>query len=162
MPEENMTTDDARTLVTAVLTALGYNQPNFVNLMLGTMAQESAMGQFETQVGGGPARGIFQMENATFQDLNTNFLSYHQTLNTAVQAYAPAGAVGTADDLVNNHEYACAYAACSYIRHHVPHTDVNQNDVTTMYALYKTFYNGPGAATAGQFTSNWQQYGISN
>lgn len=157
-----MNTNDARTLITTVLTALGYSQPNFVNLLLGTMAQESAMGQYETQSGGGPARGIFQMENATFQDLNANFLAYHQALNTTIQQYAPANAVGTADDLVNNHEYACAYAACSYIRHHVPHPNIDPTDVTTLYTLYKTFYNGPGAATQTEFTNNWNRFGISN
>ncbi len=155
-----MNTNDAATLISGVLTSLGYNAQNFINLLLGTMAQESAMGQFETQVGGGPARGIFQMENATFQDLNANFLRYHQALNNLVQAYAPQGAVGTADDLVNNHEYATAYAACSYIRHSVPHPDTNATDVMTMYALYKTYYNGPGAATQSEFVNNWNRFGI--
>ncbi len=157
----NMITSDARILITNVLTTLGYNQPNFVNLLLGTMAQESDMGRYETQEGGGPARGIFQMENATFQDINTNMLSYHQALNTAVQSYAPSGAVGTADDLVNNHEYACAYASCSYIRHHVPAVTVDPTDVATMYTLYKKYYNGPGAATQKEFTNNWSTFGIS-
>ncbi len=156
-----MNTSDARTLITNVLTTLGYNTPPFVNLLLGTMAQESDMGKYETQGGGGPARGIFQMEDATFQDINANFLAYHSTLNTAIQGYAPSGAVGTADDLVNNHEYACAYASCSYIRHHVPLPSVDPTDVVTMYTYYKTYYNGPGAATQAEFTSNWSAFGIS-
>lgn len=157
-----MITNDARILITNVLTTLGYNQPSLVNLLLGTMAQESAMGQYETQVGGGPARGIFQMENATFKDINANMLSYHTALNTSVQSYAPSSPVGTADDLVNNHEYACAYAACSFIRHHVPAVTVDPEDINTMYKLYKQFYNGPGAATETEFTNNWNTYGITN
>ena len=157
-----MNTNEAKQLITSILTTLGYNTPAFLNLLLGTMAQESAMGLYETQVGGGPAKGIFQMENATFQDLNTNFLSYHQALKASVQSYAPNTPVGTADDLINNHEYACAYAACSFIRHHVPHSDVNQNDVITMFTLYKTFFNGPGAATQTEFANNWKRFGISS
>lgn len=156
-----MTTDDARTLITAVLTTLGYNQTNFVNLLLGTMAQESALGKYETQLGGGPAKGIMMCENATFQDINKNFLSYHKALNTLVQSYAPANAVGTADDLVNNHEYACAYAACSFIRHHVPQVNDDPTDIPTMYGYYKKFFNGPGSATQAEFTKNWQYYAIS-
>lgn len=156
-----MTTNEARQLITGVLTTLGYNTPPFVNLLLGTMAQESDMGKHETQFGGGPARGVFMCENATFQDVNANFLAYHSALNTSVQSYAPEGATGTADDLVNNHGYACAYAACSYIRHHVPLPSVDPSDVPTMYALYKRYYNGPGAATETEFTNNWQAFAIS-
>lgn len=156
-----MTTDDARTLIITVLTTLGYNQPNFVNLLLGTMAQESAMGKYETQSGGGPARGIYECENATFQDIFKNFLSYHTALKALVQSYAPANALETADDLVNNHEYATAIAACSYIRHSVPHVNDDPTDVPTMYGYYKKFFNGPGSATQAEFTKNWQYYAIS-
>lgn len=156
-----MTTADARILITKVLTTLGYNTPQFVNLLLGTMAQESDMGKYETQGGGGPARGVYQCENATFQDINTNFLSYHTALNTTIQTYAPPNPIGTADDLVNNHEYACAYASCSFIRHHVPAVTVDPTDISTMYFLYKKYYNGPGAATQSQFTNNWKAHGIS-
>lgn len=37
-----------------------------VELLLGTCAVESDFGEFRRQVGGGPARGIFQMEPETF------------------------------------------------------------------------------------------------
>lgn len=37
-----------------------------VELLLGTCAAESDFGEFRRQVGGGPARGIFQMEPETF------------------------------------------------------------------------------------------------
>ena len=156
-----MTTDEARTLITGVLTTLGYNQPNLVNLLLGTMAQESAMGRYETQLGGGPARGIFECENATFQDVFNNFLSYHSALKALVQSYAPTTPVGTADDLIGDHEYATAMAACSYIRHSVPHPNVDPEDINTMYLLYKTYYNSSGgAATQTEFTNNWNNYAI--
>lgn len=158
-----MTTDEANLLITTVLTTLGYNTPAFVNLLLGTCAQESALGKYEVQEGSGIAKGIMMCENATFQDINKNFLSYHKALNTLVQSYAPTNAIGTANDLVNNHEYAVAYSACSFIRHHVPSVTVDPNDIPTMFSLYKMYYNSAsGAATQAEFTKNWHFFGISN
>lgn len=43
------------------------------NLLMGTAAVESSMGRFLRQTPTGPARGIYQMEEATFKDL-TNYL----------------------------------------------------------------------------------------
>lgn len=159
-----MNTVDARTLIQNVLTTLGYNVPNLANLLIGTMAQESAMGVYETQTGGGPARGIMQMENATYQDIWNNFLAYHQSLRQIIGSFEiPDGSTtNNADLLVNNHEFAVAMAACSYIRHHVPHPDTDPNDVHSLYVLYKAFYNGPGAATETEWTNNWNKYGIGN
>lgn len=153
-----MNKDEASTLITNVLTKLGYCTPVFVALLLATMAQESHLGVYETQVNG-PARGIFQMENATFQDLHTNFLSYHLTLKAAVDSYKPALTTQfTADWLIHNHEYATALAACSYIRHHAPAVSVEPTP-EGLWPIYKQFYNSwQGAAKESEFKANWAAY----
>jgi hypothetical protein len=48
-------------------------------LLLGTCAQESAFIYF-TQLGGGPARGLFQCEPSTETDIWANFLAYQPAL----------------------------------------------------------------------------------
>lgn len=49
------------------------NSPAAVELVLGTIAQESQFGTYLRQLGGGPARGICQVERATFDDLVNRF-----------------------------------------------------------------------------------------
>ena len=44
-----------------------------VELLLGTAAQESGFGTYLRQLGGGPARGAYQMEPFTFLDLQTRY-----------------------------------------------------------------------------------------
>lgn len=158
--ENKMDLNQATGLITEVLTKLGYNTPQLVNLLLGTMAQESQMGKYQTQFGGGPGRGIFQCENATFQDVLTNFLSYHKSLESLVESYAITLPFVSADDLLDNPKLAVAFAACSYIRHSVPHVNDNAADPGTAYHYYKTYYNGPGAATYLEFLKNWTAFGI--
>ncbi len=155
-----MQTLQAKQLIEQVLTHLGYNFPPFVALLLGTMAQESNMGEYETQIGGGPARGIFQMENATFQDINDNFLAYHNELKTRVNSYKPNYTTTfNADWLIHNPKYSTAYAACSYIRHSVPHPNTPCT-CDAAWPNYKTYYNGPGAAQEYQFQSKWIEFDI--
>ena len=45
------------------------------NLLMGTAAQESALGEYIRQLGNGPALGIFQMEPETFDDIVRNYLA---------------------------------------------------------------------------------------
>lgn len=155
-----MNLQEARGLVVTVLTTLGYNTDVFVNLLLATMAQESHLGLYETQVGGGPGRGIFQMENATFQDIYTNFLSYHKDLAYKVNSYQPLLETQfSADWLIHYHKYATAVAACSYIRHHVPSITVDAHNPEQLWPIYKQYYNTySGAASKDHFLANWNKY----
>jgi len=58
-----------KTLIERVLSELDPDlaSPVAVKLLLGTAAQESRFGTFLHQLGGGPAKGAFQMEPATFE-----------------------------------------------------------------------------------------------
>lgn len=47
--------------------------PIAVDLLMGTAAQESRLGSYLRQLGGGPAIGVFQMEPATFRWLQTKY-----------------------------------------------------------------------------------------
>jgi len=54
------------------------------NLLMGTCAQESRMGQFLVQLDKGPAKGIFQMESSTEDDIWLSYISYREDLGDIV------------------------------------------------------------------------------
>ena len=65
--------------LTLLSSGLPSNQ-NIVDLLLETCAVESDFGKYDRQIGGGPARGIFQMEPSTAVDIVNNYVSYRRKL----------------------------------------------------------------------------------
>lgn len=57
---------------------LGHARREEIELMVGTCAYESNMGKFRIQIGGGPAKGIMQIEPATAADMWGRFLQVHR------------------------------------------------------------------------------------
>lgn len=55
------------------ISKVNFNTPEAVNLLLGTIAQESKFGTYLKQLGNGPALSIFQIEEFTFNDLINRF-----------------------------------------------------------------------------------------
>lgn len=120
---------------------------------MATCAQESLLGAYHTQGGGGPARGIFQMEGGDFNDIWNNFLAYHSTLAAQLKALNN-GSQGTVDDLVTNDHYAVAMARVHYER--CPRALPSNTDLNALWMYYKVNYNSiHGAATQGQFYRNY-------
>jgi hypothetical protein len=155
-----VTTQEAKALVQSVLEALECATPAFVNLLVATMAQESLLGQWEKQEHG-PALGVFMTEPATWQDIYDNFLKFNPGLETDIQLLTD-DMPPTAQSVVGNHDYACAIAACSYLRHHEPAlTDPDPNDAGALYAIYKRCYNSSeGAATEDEWLRHWAEFNI--
>lgn len=73
-----------RTLVEDTLKRMGKYSPDAVNLILGTIAQESAYGKYRQQLGSGPALGICQIEPATFKDCIDNYLNFRPHLKELI------------------------------------------------------------------------------
>ena len=124
------------------------------NLILGTAAQESAYGKYTVQIGGGPALGKFQMEEATHNDIWKNFLKYKPRLAKLVLSISGL----TEPDfnaLEKNDIYACAMCRVHYFRKKEPiPTTING------YAWYwKQFYNtSEGKGTISEFINNYIKY----
>ena len=124
-------------------------------LVLGTAAQESGMGKYLRQMRGGPARGIYQMEVATLNDLYDNFLRYNHDLFQLVDRWRILNV--TRDiDAIGNLYYATALCRAQYYRFQEPLP--GENDIEGMARYYKTYWNGPGAATPEQFVDNYRRY----
>lgn len=128
------------------------------NLLLGTAAQESALGTYIHQLGKGPALGIYQMEPNTHKDIHSNFLKYRDELRNKIAnlaGYSPSG--NAEDDLVGNLYYATAMCRVHYLR--VPKPLPAANNIEGLAAYWKKYYNTPlGAGTEQQFIDNYKKY----
>jgi hypothetical protein len=74
-----------RNLVNRVLLDIELSSPHASNLIIGTIAQESGLGEYIKQLGGGPARGITQMERLTFNSHVNWMFTYKPTLPVKIQ-----------------------------------------------------------------------------
>lgn len=131
-------------------------------LLAGTCAQESGMGTYLAQYPSGIAKGIFQMEDASHDDVHNNFLRYHPDL---LQLLYPAcgmewrniGTLPATPILIYNFRYACAMARIHYLR--VKEKLPAYNDLPALAAYWKKYYNTTnGAGTESQFIDNFNRY----
>lgn len=143
-------------LISDVLRELGKYSESAVNLLLGTAAQESALGEFWYQKGGGPARGIFQMEPATELDTWKNFINKNGKVKLALlelgYSYGP-----NSTRLLFDLRYQIIMARLDYARakEALPGSD----DVAGMARYWKKYYNTPlGKGTEAEFIENWKRY----
>ena len=147
---------DLRKLIEQTLTPLNLYTAGAEELLMATCANESNLGQFRTQEGGGPARGIFQMEKEDHDDIWTNFLAYHPSLVAQLHTLS---ANCLCDDMINNDPYAIAMCRIHYIR--APGVLPAPTDVEGIWNYYKQHYNTPqGAATHDGFMAKYHRYVI--
>ncbi len=133
-------------VITRVLKAYGLHSEAAVAILLGTAATESKFGTFFRQVGGGPARGAFQMEPPTFQDI--------------IERYGPRfpGLYGRRhSELETDLELAILTARCKFMDE--PSDLPEPDDVAGMAIYHKKFYNSMlGKATPAKFIADWKRY----
>ncbi|MGI9250700.1 MAG: hypothetical protein ACR2PR_05845, partial [Pseudohongiellaceae bacterium] len=126
-----------------------------VDLLLGTAAQESLLGTYVRQVGGGPALGIYQMEPATHDDIWQNFIEYQPGVQASLDE-ALDGAMAyrggpSAERLVYDLRYATIMARLHYYRRPEPLPD----DLVGLAQYWKTHYNTElGAGTVSEYVHN--------
>ena len=143
-------------VVEPVLRKIGLYSLDAEKLLMGTAAIESGF-VFVTQMGGGPARGLFQMEGATFADLMDRFLAAkpHQALRTLVLSCATEDDPD-ADHMKNNHAFAAAMARVKYysVAKAIPSTLADQANYWSVY------YNGvsPHGLRPADYLDRWATY----
>lgn len=139
---------------------LGHANDNEVQLLLGTWAAENGA-MHRKQIGGGPARGLFQMEVVTARDIFGNYLRYrydrHMDLvdtfleKEDVQFYTPPD-TDLAFYLEHYDDFACAMARLHYLRDPEPIPDTLRGRAE----YWKRIYNTPaGAGTVEHYLSQW-------
>jgi hypothetical protein len=106
-------------------------------------------------MGNGPARGFFQMEPATHDDIWTNYLAYHKPLAELVTALKSSPAAKGSAELENNDLYAAAMARVHYKR--APGALPAAGNLQAMASYWKQYYNTPlGAGTPKQYMDDWR------
>lgn len=116
-----------------------------VNLLLGTLAQESKFGRYLRQ-NGGPAIGVFQVEPATFVYLQNRY-----------QGEYPVIAGRKAEDMEWDLKLAIIMARLKYrsVSAKLP----DPNSVADMAAYWNLWYNGnPNKGTDEEFVENYKYY----
>jgi hypothetical protein len=100
--------------IVPALEGIGLHSPLAERLMMGTAAIESDFTHF-VQIGGGPARGMFQMEPATFEDIVNRYLAApgNAALRRAAFALARQNPPRFGE-LEENHRFAAALARIKY------------------------------------------------
>jgi hypothetical protein len=138
-----------------VLSKLQLFSAGAVELLIGTAYQESRL-RYLHQLGGGPARGIFQMEPATHKDIWDNFIRYQPaTLKDNINNLKLVNSAMGADEMEGNLYYACAMARIHYYR--VKEALPAEGDVAGMARYWKKYYNTPlGAGTEQEYINNWR------
>jgi hypothetical protein len=154
-----------RTLIKAVLVKMGHFSKEAEDLLMLTAAQESHCGKYIRQIGGGPARGIFQMEPFTLDDIFTNYLAFRPDLaKTAEQFQSQAPDL----DLEGNLLFQIAVARILYIR--IPAAIPKRGDfpgnnsgfenyIMALARYWKSHWNTvAGAGTVKEAVENYNKY----
>lgn len=141
-------------LIRRVLFALDLHSEAAENLLMGTAAQESALGEYIRQLGNGPALGIFQMEPVTFKDIVQNYLQYKPELAKLVMAVSGVNALRS-----EYLEYNLALAICMCRVHYLRVSEKMPDNLTGWAKYWKEYYNTHlGKGTEEEFIRNFKKY----
>lgn len=154
-----MTSNELRNLIEEVLRQLAtlpsypsINRKEAVELLMGTCAQESHLGKYRKQIGGGPALGIYQMEPATFDDIVENYLTFNPSLKSKIMEVSGVRGL-KAGDLVNNDKLSTCMARVHYLRV----KEAIPSSLEGQARYWKKYYNTPlGAGTEEEYKSNYK------
>lgn len=125
-----------------------YADPRAAVLLLATCAQESRCGEFIRQVGGGPARGIMQIEPGAYKLV----CDWHDQRNLRLIEYPRPDP----DRLISDMRLSVVVARLLYYSWPDP---LPESTAEATWPIYKKCYNShQGAATQGQWEANWVRY----
>lgn len=134
-------------VIRPVLKTLKLESPAAENLLVMIAAHESKMGTYLKQVSG-PARGIYQMEPATADDLHYNYLGRRPDLSHKVEAFSTLGS--RTDDLTANLLYQTAMARVHLARFEEPLPAAD--DLLGLASYAKKYWNTyAGSATTDDY-----------
>lgn len=128
---------------------------NAISLLLGTCAQESGF-QYNRQLGGGPARGYWQCEPATEEDVWLNYLAYNPELADFFAVRCGMTGPNTSA-LEHNLVYQIILARTHYYRCD-PDPLPAADDIEEGAVRWKQYYNTPaGAGTPEEYVENYHR-----
>jgi hypothetical protein len=135
------------------------NSLGAVNLLLGTAAQETNMGEFLLQrsIGIRGGIGLYQMQQSAYDQLWDNVISKNVALRAKLRLMLGYEGRPMASRMASDLFLATAMARLYYYVIKVPLPD--SNDIEGMASFYKKWWNTPsGKATEEQFIENYKRY----
>lgn len=128
--------------------------PQAAMLVLGTACVESQCGEYISQLGNGPALGIFQIEPATYNDLIDNYLAYRPELKAKLLALYCEN-LSASENLTCNLIYQAAVCRLVYYRS----PQAIPTDLHGMADYWKKYYNtSKGKGTPEKFIAAYKRY----
>lgn len=138
-------------VVVPVLQTLDMDSSAARALVMGTAAKESGLRHL-VQLGDGPARGLWQMEPATHDDIWSAWVFYHPLIRSKLSTLCVEG---SADELTWNLRYACAMCRLHYRRISKPLPAAG--DAQGLAAYWKRYYNTElGKGTEDEFVHSFR------
>lgn len=124
-------------------------------LLLGTALTESGDMHYLHQLGEGPAKGIYQMEPRTHEDIYNNYLEYRKPLRREVLAFI-APVPEPIEQLMTNLAYATVMCRIHYLR--IKAAIPGANDLRGLAEYWKEHYNtGLGAGQPNTFVRHLRE-----
>lgn len=127
----------AKYIVRPTLEYIGWWTRAAERLVLGTAITESRL-RYIKQLGSGPALGIYQMEPATFRDINENYLKYRAE-GQLIEDLRDSRPTTKAEEVIYNLAYATAMTRAHYRRQKGALPDAD--DARGMAQYWKKHYN---------------------
>lgn len=129
------------------------------NLIVGTAAHESGGFKWLVQRGGGPARGLWQVEPATLRDIVGRYLVKPKHVERYQLVIGLTGTEPSLEDqLVTNMAFGCAVARAKYAMSPDPLPEL-ADDVEALARIWKKIYNTHiGAGSIPEFIHNYRTY----
>lgn len=153
-----MNADHLRKIIIETLERAGLYSPQAVELLMGTAAVESDMGQNWLQLGGGPGLGVFQVEPETMWDNFHNYLDYRPELKK--RALDSAVILKQSEfALMTNIAFQVLMARVKYLRVKAPLPQVD--DLGGQAAYWRQHYNaasGNDAIAIEKFKKKYRRY----
>lgn len=157
--------DQFRDVVETTLNYMGpkYNTEEAVDLLLLTAAQESHMGTYLQQLGAGPAKGVYQMEPDTLEDLYNNYLMYKPRHQQVLEKFT-VKFLNLEFQLTTNIAYQTAAARLQYFRKpfNLPKKSSFKDEydyVVALAKIWKQYWNTPkGKGTVEEAVANWGRF----
>ena len=133
------------------------NTPAATKLLLGTAVVESGLGYYLRQLEHGPARGVYQMEPATYDDIWDNFIHARPSLKKIFQDRFGENVHNNFTNLAGDLYLATTMARVHYFRN--PEKLPPAHQVKDLARYWKMYYNTHlGKGTVKDFITNYQKY----
>jgi hypothetical protein len=133
-----------------------YDSDDAVELLMFTAAHESKLGTYLKQLNDGPAKGLFQIEPATWNDIMDNYLAYRPALRDTVLSFSIQN-MPIEMNMEGNLAMQIVMARVHYLR--VPEPLPSMLSTVGMAEYYKKYWNTEkGKATIDGAIGSYFQY----